>query len=295
MEQKQFPVDSTLDHNDVLVSPSVRFPFVGNEEINFLRQMETSTVSLGDLCDVRDGVNPGPRSFRDVILDPRGPSKPTWRHLLEGGNVQRYSISAPTRIIDYDPDLLTTNLKKRGASFREAWIFESNKIVSRQTADQLIAALDYSDSVGLNSVHFTRLKEGSGHSLWFILACLNSRIMNDYYRMRYQETRSTFPQVHISTLRKLPIPQISAVPVNEDLEATILRASEQVLTSNSGADPRQLIDVPNLHLAAKRRAQHDLISMLAKYRSREVDSNNQCVEEAIEILLHDLYGLEETS
>ena len=295
VEEKQFSVDSTLDHNEVLVSPSVRFPFAGNEEINLLRRMETSTVPLGDLCDVRDGVNPGPRVFRDVILDPRGPSKQTWRHLLEGTNVQRYSISALTRIIDYDLDLLTTDLKKRGASFREAWIFESNKIVSRQTADQLIAALDYSDSVGLNSVHFTRLKEGSRYSLWFILACLNSRIMNDYYRVRYQETRSTFPQVHISTLRKLPIPQISAVSVDEELEATILRASERILTSKSGADPRLLIDVPYLHLTAKRRAQHDLISMLAEYRSREVDSNSECVEEAIEVLLHDLYGLEDAS
>ena len=292
--QKQFSVDSVLDHSDVLAAPSVRFPFVGNEEINFLKQMETSTIPLGDLCEVRDGVNPGPRSFRDIILDPHGPSKSTWRHLIEGGNVHRYSISASTRIIDYDSGLLTTDLKKRGASFREAWIFDPNKIVSRQTSDQLIAAIDDSDLVGLNSVHFTRLKEGSCYSLWFILACLNSRIMNEYYRIRYQETRTTFPQVHISTLRKLPIPRISITPLGDEIEATIVRASEQLVKSNSGTDPRQSIDVSSLPFAAKRRAQHDLISMLAESRSREVDANIQSIDNAIEVLLHELYGLDET-
>jgi len=293
VEQKQYSVDSVLDHSEVLASPSVRLPFVGNEEIKFLKQMESSTIELGLLCEVRDGVNPGPRFFRDVILDPPGPPKPTWRHLIEGRNVHRYSISDCTRIIDYDPDLLTKNLKKRGASFREAWIFSPNKIVSRQTSDQLIAAIDTSDLVGLNSVHFTRLKEGSNYSLWFILACLNSRMMNEYYRMRFQETRSTFPQVHISTLRKLPIPRISLIPLGDDLEATIVRASEQVVISNSGSDPRRLIDVPSLPFAVKRRAQHDLISILAESRSREVDSNSQNIANTIEVLLHELYGLDD--
>ncbi len=295
VEQRRFSVDSVLDPNDVLTSPSVRFPFVSNEEFNFLKQVEENSISLGELCNIRDGVNPGPKFFREVILDPSGLPKPTWRSLLEGKNIHRYSISNPTRIVDYDSELLTSALKKKGASFREAWIFEENKIVSRQTADRIIAAFDHSDAVGLNSAHFTRLKVGTHYSHWYILACLNSHVMNRYYQMQYQETRSTFPQVHISTLRKLPIPEISATPLDRDMKQIILQASQQILTFNSRSDPWELIDVSNLQLATKRRALHDLISILARHRSRSVKPSSESVEAVMEILLGDLYGLEEIS
>ena len=294
VERKEFTTDTTLEVESILGAPSVRFPFATSEEIAFMSQLETSGVLLGDLCEIRDGVNPGPRAFRNVIIDPEGSPKPTWRRLLEGKNIDRYSISAPARTINYDPNLLTPDLKKKGASFREAWIFEPNKIVSRQTADRLIAAMDHSDAVGMNSVHFSRLKIGCHYSLWFVLACLNSRILNRYYRLRYQETRSTFPQVHISTLRKLPIPRIPDIPLTNELDSVTQEVNESILLNFPPA-PRQLLDISTGLLPdIRQRVQHDLVSILAMNRSRQIESeNNSSIEEAIELMICDLYGLEQ--
>ena len=295
VERKEFTTDTTIEAESILGAPSVRFPFATSEEIAFLRQLETSGVLLGDLCEIRDGVNPGPRVFRDVIIDPAGSPKPTWRRLLEGKNIDRYSISAPSRTINYDPNLLTSDLKRKGASFREAWIFEPNKIVSRQTADRLIAAMDDSDAVGMNSVHFSRPKIDCHYSPWFVLACLNSRVLNRYYRLRYQETRSTFPQVHVSALRKLPIPRISDIPLTNELDSAIQEIKEKLLLNFPPA-PRQILDIStDLSPDIRQRLQHDLVSILAMNRSRQIGSdNNRSIEEAIEMMICNLYGVEQS-
>jgi hypothetical protein len=177
--------------------------------------MEANSITMGEICDVRDGVNPGPREFRDAIIMPLGDARQSWRRLLEGENIEPYRLISPTKVIDYLSERLTPALAKQGASFRQPWIFAPNKIVTRQTANRLIAAFDTSDAVGLNSVHFTRPKKDAHYSAWFVLACLNSRILNSYYQKSFQETRTTFPQVHVSALRLLPIPKVDVAAISD--------------------------------------------------------------------------------
>jgi hypothetical protein len=206
-EWKQEKPTSTImvERHQLMEHASSAWPF-GNAGFDaILRKISSSACVLQDLAIIKDGVNPGPRSFRDIVLDPRGPRKSTWRPIIEGKQIHRYHLLAPSRTLDCDARLLSPDLKKQGASFRSPSVFQGPKLVNRQTADSLIFALDEEGYYTLNSVHNTHAKDGSFETLLFLLGVLNSRLLSFYYRAQSQETRTVFPQVHIAALRRLPI------------------------------------------------------------------------------------------
>ena len=164
------------------------------------------SVPLEQLAETRDGVNPGPAEGRAALVNPPGPPRPTWRPVIEGRHVTPYHVLPTSDVIDYDPLRLTPDLKRRGASLRRPAVFAPPKLVSRQTADTLVFALDEAGVVALNSVHCTHARDGRRDTLLYLLGLLNSAPLRAVYRARFQETRAVFPQVHIAALRQLPIP-----------------------------------------------------------------------------------------
>ena len=122
--------------------PLAKWPFASLAVEDILTKMEETSIPLGSVAKTRDGVNPGPKSFRTRIINPPGSPKPTWRPLLEGRHIMRFYTLPTSEIIDYDASLLTQALKQKGASFRDPRIFIAPKLVNRQTADSLIFALD---------------------------------------------------------------------------------------------------------------------------------------------------------
>ncbi len=201
-------VHLVLPAREIVALPKARFPFMPPQTFRLNRKMSTQSIPLGALAEVRDGINPGPRAFREQIVNPPGPRKSTWHRLIEGEDIFRYEVLWSGKIVDYDPSLLDRDLKAQGASFRELWIFSSPKLVSRQTSDRLSFAYDDTGLYALNSVHHTILREGTEYSILYVLSLLNSSLMNQYYRSESQETRKVFPQVHISALKLLPIRRI---------------------------------------------------------------------------------------
>jgi hypothetical protein len=187
----------------------LRLLFVPQSWFGVIGKIRQAGDRLKTICEVRDGINPGPRSFRELVVNPSPPAKSTWRRMIEGEDIGRYEVFCSGKVIDYDASLVTDSLRKQGVSFREEWIFTSSKLVSKQTAGGLVFAYDDSQLYGLNSVHHTLILPGVPYSLSFALSVLNSRLTNWFYRAYFQETRDVFPQVHISALEKLPIRRIA--------------------------------------------------------------------------------------
>jgi len=191
---------------NLLEMPQCRWFSASASARGIMAEMEADSVPLDTLAEVRDGINPGPRAVRQRILNPAGSRRPTWRAVLAGRHIRRYELLPTSEIIDYDPALLSPDLRRRGASLRNPRIFSGPKLVSRQTADRLIFALDEVGLCTLNSAHNTLARDGHRETLLLLLGLLNSRLMSRYYRERFRETRRVFPQVHISALRQLPVP-----------------------------------------------------------------------------------------
>ncbi|MGO8683607.1 MAG: Eco57I restriction-modification methylase domain-containing protein, partial [Thermoleophilia bacterium] len=204
--RQEEPTSITMvERHQLMKHAAGAWPF-GNAGLDaILRKIGSNARVLQDFAITKDGVNPGPRSFRDIVLDPCGPRKSTWRPVIEGKQIRRYQLLAPSRTLDCDAKLLSLDLKKQGASFRSPSVFQAPKLVNRQTADSLIFALDEEGYYTLNSVHNTHSIDGSFETLLFLLGVLNSRLLSFYYRVHSQETRTVFPQVHIAALRRIPI------------------------------------------------------------------------------------------
>jgi len=209
LESKGVVSEVDVPRSAVLERRACRWLFSDLSVQNLLSKIEYCSTPLESIAETRDGINPGPKSFRTTILNPDGPSKPTWRPVIEGRHVERFGMLPTTEVVDYDPNLLTRDLKKRGSSFRDPCIFTAPKLVNRQTADTLIFAFDDIGYCTLNSVHNTRARDGKRSTLLYLLGLLNSKTLRFYYRKNSEETRDVFPQVHISALRQLPIRPIS--------------------------------------------------------------------------------------
>lgn len=82
--------------------------------------------------------------------------------------------------------------------------FDDEKIILRQTADCLIATLDTHKRINLNNVYNVGLLNND-YSLKYILAILNSKLMEYLYRNIVQENGRVFPEVKKAVLGKIPI------------------------------------------------------------------------------------------
>ena len=85
--------------------------------------------------------------------------------------------------------------------------FDDEKIILRQTADCLIATLDTQKRINLNNVYNVGLLNNN-YSLKYILAILNSKLMEYLYRNIVQENGRVFPEVKKAVLGKIPIKNI---------------------------------------------------------------------------------------
>jgi hypothetical protein len=196
--------EQTLAREALEARPAFTFPR-GATDTRLEEKIRARGTPLEELCWVRDGINPGPRAFREQIL---GAERARGAHpCIEGRDIHAFRVAPPRLFVKTDPALLTRELKKRGASFREAWIFDSEKLVSRQTSPTLVFARDPGGLRLLNSAHATGRLPGTEEGLLYFLAVLNSSALRWYYARSSGETRRVFPQVHVSALRRLPVPR----------------------------------------------------------------------------------------
>jgi hypothetical protein len=176
----------------------------------------SGTVPIGDFAYVKDGINPGSKQTREWLLTKTPDGDPSLRLCMEGNWIDPFCITKKRLWVRYDTSRLTPEERKAGASLRERWIFEAPKIVYRQTAPHIIAAVDREGLCARNSVHCIVLKNYSETVLYALSAFLNSDVFRDYYQSFTGETRKTFPQVHIASVRQLRVPEQLLNPSNRD-------------------------------------------------------------------------------
>jgi hypothetical protein len=110
---------------------------------------------------------------------------------------------------------------------REPRIFERPKILTRQTADEIIAAYDEENFYYTNTLHGTAVVDRAYHPL-YLLGVLNSRITTWYYRSNTDEEGKVFAQVKIELLRKLPIPS-----ADKDGQKPIVQLVDRILAAKA--------------------------------------------------------------
>jgi hypothetical protein len=194
---------------DILAFPGCRIVSGLCADSAFLRTVQAHSVPLGEFADVRDGVIQGAVGKELFVSSPEHAANP--KPLLTGRDVTRMKITPAARWIDYSPARMNALEAARrgnrlpGLRMRTPDVFERPKILSRQTADRIIAACD---SAGryyyANTLHGTAPHHGT-FSLHFLAAVMNSAVVERWYRLVASESGKPFPQVKIAILKRLPV------------------------------------------------------------------------------------------
>ena len=192
-----------------LESPSNQFDLSYKPSIsNLLKKIKSESIPLSDISDTKDGIIQGKVADKLFLVNPIDDySKP----LLFGKDVTKYIIRFKNNWVNYKPsEMMQLEVKRRGVGVRHGlWmrtpeIFERPKILTRQTADEIIGAYDTEQYYYSNTLHGTMIKSKNYDPL-YVLGLLNSKLITWYYRSTTAEEGKVFAQIKIALLRFLPI------------------------------------------------------------------------------------------
>jgi len=149
----------------------------------------------------------------------------TFRQYIIGRDFNRYCFKIEKeRWISYGDWLAEPRYK---APFND-----NKKIVVRQTSDRLIANLDTNKYLSLKNVH--NIKVLNDFSYEYLLALLNSKLLDWWYKKLIPETGRVFAEVKVVNLERLPVKSIDFKNTQETLFHThIVNHVEQLLQLNN--------------------------------------------------------------
>ncbi|MCK4824133.1 Eco57I restriction-modification methylase domain-containing protein, partial [bacterium] len=201
--------------------------FFEPREKAIVEKLESNSEKLWEAVTFSSGLI-GRTGKKEIISDKRLGEK--WHPgLLSGREINQYCIN-------YEGNFTLFDTKKLKSGFKDARYFEP-KIFLRQTGDSLVAAYDTENLLCLNNLHVGNLAN-SKYDLRYVLAMLNSKLMNYYYHLISLELGRTMAQIDIETIELLPIKPVSLEVQNQfiglvDKIMAIYNQSEAPLSSNN--------------------------------------------------------------
>jgi len=127
-------------------------------------------------------------------------------------------------------------VKRRGVGVRHGlWmrtpgIFERPKILTRQTADEIIGTYDTEQYYYSNTLHGTTITSKNYDPL-YVLGLLNSKLITWYYRSTTAEEGKVFAQIKIALLRFLPIKK-----AKQNQQKTLVALVNKILATTKSND-----------------------------------------------------------
>jgi hypothetical protein len=121
--------------------------------------------------------------------------------IFSGSSVNRFFVTDENEYLCYEKKLIKSGGTNTVSYFEE-------KLLLRQTGDRLICAYDNKSLLATNNVHIGN-KISENTKLKYILALLNSRLLDFYYKTTSLEQGRTMAQIDIDIIENLPIPHVS--------------------------------------------------------------------------------------
>lgn len=228
-------IQVTIEKKDILQTPSFIFG-VKKEEFNLISKIQTKSILLEQIAtEVACGISSGgDKIFRinDSIRKDNCIESEILKPVLVGREIDSYQIKNTQHEIIYttkktDSRLIPNTIKyleqfkddlsqkretKKGTLpwwclhwSRTTNIFEGEKIILRQTSDNIRAAIDNSCFYALDSILIIKTNQEQK----FLLSILNSKLNNFIYKIITQEEGRAFAQVKPKNLKKLLIPNVN--------------------------------------------------------------------------------------
>ena len=181
--------------------------FIDENMQKIIDEIKKKSTPLSYVCKVVNGMKPyeigkgKPRQTKVMvssrIYDAEYKVDDSYRELLRGKDINKYvTLWDGKRWIKYGDNL--------GAPRYSANFDLPEKIVIRQTSDRLIATLDTQKFVCMNNMHIVNSHD-KYYNLKYILAIINSKLMDYYYETLNPEKGEVLAEVKKENVEKLLI------------------------------------------------------------------------------------------
>ncbi len=180
--------------------------FFNGETLDLITKIEENSKDLSKYVTFGSGLisNTGQKK----IISDKKVDRDWLPGIISGGEINRYIVKPTGHYLHYKKEVIKSgygNIK-----------YFTKKLFLRQTGDSLICGLDDRNLLALNNVHVGTMKT-TGFPIEVILAIINSKLMNYYYRAISLESGRTMAQTDIETIEKLPIKDIKSTDVIKDI------------------------------------------------------------------------------
>ena len=229
---KNTTFDCCKTKKDFLSSSSYLYSFNSNK-----LSITDNTIKLSTICNINQAI--ALKGDKSLSVKYENDNNEYYK-LLDGRNINKYQINWGGVYLDYDIE--------RIHSCKTKVIFEkSEKLLFRRVSSSLIFAYDNEQYYALNTIVVVTKKKNDDISLKYLLAILNSKLLNYYYITEFKSTKKVFSEIQARSVGELPIKIITkeeqAVYVN--LVNTIL---DKKIKNEDTSDEEQKIDNLVYHL-----------------------------------------------
>jgi hypothetical protein len=184
-----------VKQNDFKKDSLKRFLLRSNQSVNeIILKLKEESILLEGIYHGFNGINPGNIRSK-VVVDKKIDER--YKKVIDGKNIKRYAISWGGEWVLYDKKILERS--------RDEKIFLTTpKIMMQKIGAGLVASLDREQLYALINTTILLEKEGvEDYDQKFILALLNSKLLNFYYKEEYLGV-----QIKTEFLEQLPIKKI---------------------------------------------------------------------------------------
>ncbi len=147
---------------------------------------------LKDYCNINQAI----ALKGDKSISVKYDESPDYYKLLDGRNINKYGIDWTGAYLDYSLDRIHSCKRKD--------IFEcKEKLFFRRVSSTLIATYDDEQYFALNTLVVVTAKQNI--NLKYVLALLNSKLMNYIYKNKFKSTKTVFSEIQARSVGELPI------------------------------------------------------------------------------------------
>lgn len=190
---------------------------IDKHSIDIINKIKSNTIKLGSICKY---ISPGIDGDKDKYVSDEKINS-NFKKLLYGKDFGKYEIKFHNHYIEYD--------RKKLNRAREEDIYLANKIILQRISggnSPLKSTIDRDQYYTFNSVNNIVLTEGAKYSLEYVLACLNSDVLNWYYAINFSNRSELTVNISKTFLEVLPIKQNA--PKEIDILITYLLAIKKI-------------------------------------------------------------------
>lgn len=161
------------------------------------RKIESRSSKLGQLVNINQAI--ALKHDRASCLSKEAYGQ-EYKRVLDGRDVLRYAIRWSGNFLRYDVD-------KIHSCKREDIFLRDEKILFRRVGNGIVATLDTERYYALNTLVVVTPKTRQV-DLKFILALLNSKLLNWYYVLFLKSTKGVFSEIQAKQVKRLPIRRV---------------------------------------------------------------------------------------